>query len=312
MFQAKRSPFLAMLGFALIASMVGFALIASAVGCSSLAPTAIELSLVAAPSQQSGSDALVIRSVDAKIEGIWHPLARAEVAVDLPRGIAPASRRLMAIQPPGGRLRAMRLEIAEPGEGHKSHFIEALCDEPLPACGAGVLVLQLDRAQALLHGTGGAVLRLVSMGAMAGVCGELPSENGDTPLAPTTPDLGGTAPLDLSMDPACANVVCPPGNQCRAGLCVPIDPCMNVVCPPGLQCVAGQCEIPVDMATPPDMSHAPAPDMSHAPDMSEHDCGGEGHDHRTCGHDHGCNLGHHCGHDHHCAHSCGSGQSCPR
>jgi hypothetical protein len=76
-----------------------------------------------------------------------------------------------------------------------------------------------------------------------------------------------SAPKDL-LDPACDTVVCPPGQGCRAGLCVTSDPCATVVCPGGQVCVDGVCGAPPDLSTP--------PDLSRSPDMS---CGG----HTSCG-----------------------------
>jgi hypothetical protein len=70
-------------------------------------------------------------------------------------------------------------------------------------------------------------------------------------VAPCTPELG--CPLGYTCTPVagggsycesakCANVTCPPGQNCdgQTGQCV--DPCANVTCPTGDKCVGGSCE----------------------------------------------------------------------
>ncbi len=80
----------------------------------------------------------------------------------------------------------------------------------------------------------------------------------------------------MNQDPACFNVICPPGQMCLDGACVASDPCVNVVCPMGQTCDQGLCTVvldmsraPVDMAQPVDMAEA-AVDMSQAsPDLAQ-------------------------------------------
>jgi hypothetical protein len=226
-----------------------------------LPPADVEISLALG----AGIERASVQGLEARVDGVWRRLASSTVLVASSRGARPPQQLYRVQLRAGGHVTALRLHLGGNG-GPRAP--EAALDHALPPCAAGHISLALEHAPGLMRpGNHGAeVLRVLVANSQPGACDD--ADGGAPPdLRMATTDLA--AAVD-AFDPACQNVVCPPGEACQGGVCVVTDPCAMVVCPPGEVCVAGLCQAPSDLASPPDLSSPPdlakpGCDKGHAP-----------------------------------------------
>ncbi len=254
-----RKPFL------LVPGLVGVLL--AGCGSADVSPAQVELNLVAASSPAGTPDdhiALKIVSIEAQIDGRWRTLSSEHQDIALELGVAPRATRLLAARLPAGALSAVRLGI---GEFAQHLELSAACGQEVPACATGSMSFVLENPRACARGGkhSDARLKLLSLSVASGTCED-------------APDLR-TVDLAADLDPACVGIVCPPTQECRAGLCVQSDSCVNIVCAPGQVCSLGQCVPITDMSSAPDLATS-VPDLATPPK----DMCGSGDPHRCTSH----------------------------